>query len=80
MWCKMATDMAELTLNVENLVTFAQAAEELGVSRPTVYNLVEKYRLHPVAIGKNKFILREELEALKRKYAGEKSGESQAKS
>ncbi len=64
--------MAELSLKVENLVTYAVAATELGVSRPTVYSLVDKYKLHPVIIGNNRYIMKDELEALKKTYSEEK--------
>lgn len=57
--------MVELNLKVENLVTFSQAARDLGVSRPTVYNMVAKFRLHPVEIGSNRYLLRNEVEFLK---------------
>jgi len=58
--------MTEITLQVENLVTFSEAAKILGVVRATVYNLVAKHKLHPVVIGNNRYILRDELEILKR--------------
>lgn len=58
--------MVEITLRVENLVTFAAAAKILGVVRATVYNLVAKHKLHPVVIGNNRYILRDELKILKK--------------
>jgi excisionase family DNA binding protein len=64
--------MVELTLNVENLVTFTKGAQLLGVSRPTIYNLIAKYKLHPIAIGSNRYLLRDELEFLKEQYAHRK--------
>jgi len=57
--------MTEIIIQVDNLVTFTDAAKELGVVRATVYNLVAKNKLHPVLIGNNRYILRNELELLK---------------
>ena len=57
-------DMSELTINTSDLLTLSEAAEILKVSRPTVYNLIEKYQLHPVLIGRNRYLLRSEVEAL----------------
>ncbi len=56
--------MTDITLKIENLVTFTEAASVLGVARSTVYNLVTKFKLHPVTIGNNRYLLREELEFL----------------
>ena len=60
--------MAEITLNVQNLIGFTQAAKILRVSRATIYNLVARNKLHPVAIGRNRYLLYEELESLKANY------------
>ncbi len=57
-------DMTELTIQTNDLVTFTEAAKLLGVSRPTVYNLVSKEQLHPVIIGRNRYLLRTEIEGL----------------
>jgi len=65
--------MAEITLKVENLVNFTEAASLLGVARTTVYNLVAKYKLHPVIIGRNRYLLREELEFLKKNLEDEQN-------
>lgn len=68
--------MAELILKVENLVTFTDAANILNMSRPTVYNLVARYKLHPVTIGRNRYLLREELEFIKGKLKDAKPSSS----
>ena len=57
-------DMGELTIKTNDLVTFTEAAKMLSVSRPTVYNMVVKEQLHPVSIGRNRYLLRTEVEAL----------------
>lgn len=57
-------DMADLTIQTDDLVTFSEAAKLLAVSRPTIYNLVTKEQLHPVVIGRNRYLLRTEIEGL----------------
>ena len=57
--------MEELTIRTPDLVTFSEAAKILGVSRPTIYNLIEKQKLHIVAFGRNRYLLRAEIERLK---------------
>lgn len=57
-------DMNDLTIKTDDLVTFAEAAKLLQVSRPTVYNLVTKEQLHPVLIGRNRYLLRSEIKGL----------------
>ena len=57
--------MDELTIKTNDLVTFSEAADLLKVSRPTLYNYVERQRLHPVLIGRNRYLLRAEVEKLK---------------
>jgi excisionase family DNA binding protein len=56
--------MGELTIKTNDLVTFTEAARLLNVSRPTIYNLVYKEQLHPVLIGRNRYLLRTEIEGL----------------
>lgn len=58
-------NMEQLTIKTNDLVTFKDAADLLGVSRPTVYNLVEKLQLHPIMIGNNRYLLRNEVEFVK---------------
>jgi len=59
--------MADLELQVSNLINFTQAAKLLKISRPTIYNLIERNRLRPVCIGRNRFLIRQEVEGLKEK-------------
>ena len=57
--------MKELTLEVNNLITFTKAAKLIGVSRPTIYNLINKQKLHPVTIGRNRYLLHDEIQRIK---------------
>ena len=57
--------MEEITIRTPDLVTFTEAAKLLNVSRPTIYNLIEKQKLHVVAFGHNRYLLRAEIERLK---------------
>lgn len=57
--------MLELTINTPDLLTLSEAAKILSVSRPTIYNLIAKNHLHPVVIGRNRYLLRSEVEGLK---------------
>ena len=57
-------DMSDLSIKTNDLVTFTEAAGMLEVSRPTVYNLVVKEKLHPVIIGRNRYLLKSEVEGL----------------
>ena len=58
-------DMEQLSIRTDDLVTCSKAAKMLGVSRPTVYNMIGRHQLHPVVIGRNRYLLRAEVEALK---------------
>jgi excisionase family DNA binding protein len=56
--------MTDLTISTNDLVTLSDAAKLLGVSRPTIYNYIEKNHLHPVIIGNNRYLLKAEVEGL----------------
>ena len=56
--------MEKLTLEVSNLLSFSAAAKMLGVSRPTIYNMITRNELHPVSIGSNRYLLLSEIERL----------------
>jgi len=57
--------MERIALEVSNLLTLTDAAKMLGVSRPTVYNLIQRHELHPVVIGNNRYLLRNEVKRLR---------------
>ena len=70
--------MAEIILKSDDLLDFTEAASILGVSRPTIYNLIAKYKLHPVTIGRNRYLLRDELQFIKGKLEDAKLSNSQS--
>lgn len=64
--------MEELTIKTNDLVTLTEAASILSVSRPTVYNMIEKHSLHPIVIGNNRYLLRAEVERLRKEVSSAK--------
>jgi len=58
-------DMERLSIRTNDLVTCNGAAKILGVSRPTIYHMIERHQLHSIMIGRNRYLLRAELESLK---------------
>lgn len=57
--------MTEIRLQVSNLLNYSEAARRLGISRPTIYALIDRGELHPVAIAERRYLLTEEVERLK---------------
>ena len=57
--------MSKIELEIENLLTFTNAASILGISRQTLYQYIKREKLHPIAIGGRRFLLRSEVESLK---------------
>jgi len=57
--------MAEVKLQIENILTYQQAAKLLQVSRPTVYLLIRRGDLHSLQIAGRHFLMKEEVERLK---------------
>ena len=55
-----------VTLRIEGLLTFEQAAEILRMKRPSVYYLVETGKLHRVNIEERGYLLRAEVERLQK--------------
>ncbi len=55
-----------LQIDVPDLLAFSEAAEILGVSRPAVYAMIESGRLHRVNLGDSGFVLRAEVEKMKK--------------
>ena len=54
-----------MTLRTEDLVSLTDAASILKVTRMTVYNMIEKGKLHPFHIGRNRYLFRKEVETLR---------------
>lgn len=57
--------MERITISTPDLVSFTEAARQLKVSRPTIYNMIARNELHPITIGANRYLLRNEVERLK---------------
>jgi len=57
--------MEEITIKTDDIVTLTEAAKMLNVSRPTVYNFISRHQLHPVVFGRNRYLIRNEVETLK---------------
>jgi len=58
--------MAELHLTVSNLMSYSEAARHLGVSRQTVYAMIERGELRPFAIAERRYLMTVEVEQLRR--------------
>lgn len=62
--------MAKITVETHDLMDFTEAAKYLGVSRQTIYNMIEEEKLHPIALfGKARLLYRYELDQIKRARA-----------
>ena len=58
--------MSEIKLKVSNLLSYPEAAKMLGVSRVTIYAMVKRGELHPFRISNRQYLLKEEIERLKK--------------
>ncbi len=58
--------MSEVRLQVSNLLNYSESARILGVTRATIYAMIERGELHPIAIADRRYLLREEVERLKK--------------
>ncbi len=61
--------MTKITLETKDLLDFTDAAKYLEVSRPTIYALIEEGRLHPISLGKVRYLYVAELEQVKKERA-----------
>ena len=66
--------MAEVKLQIENILTYQQAAALLGVSRPTIYLLIRKGELHSLQIAGRHFLMKEEVQRLASEKLGSNKG------
>ncbi len=64
----------ELVVRTQDLINISQAAIQLGVSRPTVYNFVRRNQLHPLIIGGRKYLFRNEVSSLESFLWNKKKG------
>jgi len=69
-WC-MVEGMTMTMCRPEDLINITQAAEMLGVSRPTIYELIRRGELTPVEIAGLSYLDRGEVESLKQKRNNE---------
>lgn len=66
--------MPEIKLQTDDLISFSEAARLLGVTRATVYAMIDRDELHPLAIADRRYLLREEVErAVNEKSSSNKS-------
>jgi len=61
----------EVTIRTEDLINYSDAAKTLGVSRVTLYAIIKRGKLHPVAVGRNRFLQKQEVEKLKAERNGQ---------
>ncbi len=61
----MVFHVNKITITTQDLLTFTNAATILQVTRQTIYNMLERQELHPVVIGRNRYLLRSEVKRLK---------------
>lgn len=64
--------MINNAMSENNFVNLSQAAEILGVSRPTIYKMIERGELHPVLIATRQYLKRDEVEEIKKASEGVK--------
>ena len=63
--------MPEIHLMVSNLISYSEAAHLLHVSRQTIYAMIERGELHPFDIAERRYLLKEEVERVKKIKAKE---------
>jgi excisionase family DNA binding protein len=68
--------MSDTKVEIPELYNFKKAAKYLSVSRTTVYEYISKGLLHPVTVGDARFLLKDELEELKKKREGATNDEA----
>ena len=61
--------MPEIRINLDTILSYKQAAEILHITRPAIYWMVSKGKLRSIEIGGKRFIMREDVEKLKKERA-----------
>lgn len=56
--------MSEIRLEVNNLLNYSDAARILGVTRVTIYAMIERGEFHPLHIADRRYLLKEEVDRL----------------
>lgn len=54
----------EIKLHTENLLNYSEASRLLQVTRVTIYAMIKRGQLTPVAIADRRYLLKEEVERL----------------
>lgn len=54
-------------MRVDDLLNYFEAADILGVTRMTVYNMIQRGELHPFEIADRRYLFRDEVERIKMK-------------
>ena len=57
--------MSEVRLQVSNLLNYSEAARILGVTRVTIYAMVQRGELHPLVIADRRYLVKDEVEGLR---------------
>jgi predicted DNA-binding transcriptional regulator AlpA len=59
----------------EDLINLSQAATILGVSYPTIFAIIERGELVPIRIADRKYLVKAEVEDLKKRREASRQGE-----
>jgi excisionase family DNA binding protein len=65
--------MARTKPKTDNLLNFTDAATILGVTRPTVYTMIERGELHPIPVADRQYLDRDAVKKLAREREKEKN-------
>ena len=61
--------MTIIKFDTKDLISYAEAARMLKISRPSVYNYIKRYNLRPIEIGGNQYLLKKEVEQVRKERA-----------
>ena len=56
--------MSEITLKVDNLLNYTEAAHKLGITRATIYAMIQRGELHPLVVADRRYLVKDEVERL----------------
>lgn len=72
--------MSEIRLQVSNLLSYSDAARIIGVTRVTIYAMIDRGQLHPVDIADRRYLLRDEVERIAREREEVENGNTNQES